>query len=262
MKIEFLLATILLLGLSAALPLDAQTTAPSNDSGADASQEAASDSFDMSFWDVEGKDPRQGDVMVFDALREKVVTPNGNGWRHELKIKKALRVGMTEVFEDFQARVKVDLSNGGKTIVAQHHAGDTGTIVKLYVSDTREKRLIDSRPGNGVFDVYVRLTREDGSGEEKRALGTIKTGDSFDFHIINDRGMVTVSAFEKTFGLRVKDSSKSYLKFGNYLQAQDPYTMRKSKSKGWADFYGDAKITTSVITFSNIKYVRTAKTEK
>ena len=220
------------------------------------------DSFDMSFWEAEGVDPRHGDTMVFDALREKRVTPNGNGWRHELKIKVPQRVGMTEIYEDFEARVKVDMSSGGKTIVAQHHAGDTGTIVKLYVADTKEKRLIDSRPNNGVFDVYVRLAREDGSGEEKRALGTIKTGDSFNLRITNDKGMVTVSAFDKTFSLRVRDSSKSYLKFGNYLQAQDPYTNRKVKSKkGWAKFYRDAKITTSVMTFSNIKHVRRPATQ-
>ena len=213
-------------------------------------------SFDNSVWDIEGKDPRQGNAMVFDALGEKVVTPNGNGWRHELKIKKALRTSMTDVFEDFGARVKLDLSSGSKTIIAQYHAGDTGTIVKLYVSDTKEPGFIDSKPNNGVFDVYVRLKREDGSGEEKRALGVIKSGDSFDFRLTNDRGFVTVSAFDRTFSLRVEDDSASYLKFGNYLQAQDPYTMRKVKSKDFAKFYRDAKISTSVVSFTNVNHVR------
>ena len=220
-------------------------------------------SFDMSHWDVEGSDPQKGETMVFDAIREKHVTPNGNGWRHELKIKKKQRVGMTEVFEDFSARVKVDLSNGGKTIVAQHHAGDRSTIVKLYVSDSSERGFIDSRAKNGVFDVYVRMARENGSGEEKRALGTIKTGESFDFRLINNKGFVTVSAFDKSYSLKVKDSSASYLKFGNYLQAQDPVTRRKVKnSDHWAKFYRDAGITKSVITYSNLKYVRRPSSSK
>lgn len=256
MRSKIVLAAILLSVLLLSSRLNAQNTTAPEVRVESVAQKTSNDSFDMSFWDAEGIDPWQGDVMVFDALREKVVTPNGSGWRHELKIKKPLRRSMTEVFEDFQARVKVELSSGGKTIIAQHHAGDKGTIVKLYVSDTRERGFIDSRPNNGVFDVYVRLTREDGSGEEKRALGTIKTGDSFHFRVINDRGFVTVTGFGKSFRLRVKDSSKSYFKFGNYLQAQDPYTMGKVKSKNWARFYRDAKITHSVITFSEAKYVR------
>lgn len=241
MKFQIVLAAILSVTLSATSNVNAQTKP----------------SFNTSFWDIEGSDPRVEDTMVFDALREKIVTANGNGWRHEYKIKKALRVGMTDLFEDFRARAKVELSSGGKTIITQYHAGDTGTIVKLYVSDNSERGFFDSKPNNGIFDVYVRLAREDGSGEEKRALGVIKSGDSFDFQVTNDGGFVTVSAFGKTFSLRVKDSSASYLKFGNYLQAQDPYTRRKVKSKDFASFYRDAQITTSVITFSNVNHIRT-----
>lgn len=211
----------------------------------------------MSNWDIEGYDPIVGNTMVFDALAAQHVTPNGNGWRHELKIKSDLRVAMTEVYEDFQANITANLSDGSKTIVAQHHASDTGTIMKLYVSDTSESGFEDSIAVNGVFDVYVRLAKEDGSGEEKKALGTIRSGDSFDFQVINDHGTVTVSALGETFTLTIEDSSESYLKFGNYLQAQDPVTREDvDSSDDFEQFYIDQGITTSVLTFKNLSYVR------
>tara|TARA_R110002012_G_scaffold168447_4_gene331957 strand:+ start:2480 stop:4075 length:1596 start_codon:yes stop_codon:yes gene_type:complete len=213
--------------------------------------------FDMSLWDQEGSDPTVGNTFVFKALEEKYVTPNGNGWRHELKIKQELRVAMTKVYEDFSANIKVEMSDGSKAIVAQHHASDTGTIMKLYVSDNSESGFIDSTAKNGVFDVYVRLAKADGSGEEKRALGTIQSGDNFDFQVINDHGNVTVRAFGKSFNLDIEDSSASYLKFGNYLQAQDPVTrVDVDDSSDWADFYADQGITLSKLTFSNVNYIR------
>ncbi|GAC26174.1 hypothetical protein GMES_3901 [Paraglaciecola mesophila KMM 241] len=213
--------------------------------------------FDMSLWDQEGSDPTVGNTFVFKALEEKYVTPNGNGWRHELKIKEELRVAMTKVYENFSANIKVEMSDGSKAIVAQHHASDTGTIMKLYVSDNSESGFIDSTANNGIFDVYVRLAKADGSGEEKKALGTIQSGDNFDFQVINDHGNVTVSAFGKSFNLDIEDSSASYLKFGNYLQAQDPITREDvDDSSDWADFYADQGITVSKLTFSNVNYIR------
>ena len=221
--------------------------------------------FDMSDWDMEGADPRVGDTMEFDALREQHVTPNGNGWRHELKIKEEKRVAMTAVFEDFQANIKVEMSDGSKAIVAQHHASDTGTIMKLYVSDTSETGFTptnagvesDSVASNGIFDVYVRLAREDGSGEDKQLLGTMVSGQNFDFRVINDHGYVTVSAFGESFSRTIEDSTDSYLKFGNYLQAQDPETREDvDDSDDWAAFYASEGITESLLTFSSINYIR------
>ncbi len=195
--------------------------------------------------------------MVFDALNGRVVTPNGNGWRHEMKIEEAQRIAMTDAYEDFSATIRADLSDGAKTIVAQHHAGDTGTIVKLYISDSAESGFIDSVANNGIFDVYVRMARSDGSGEEKRALGTIRSGDEFSFRVLNDYGVVTVTALGEEFTLKVEDSSDSYLKFGNYLQAQDPSTLDQvDDSDDWAEFYRDAGITESVITFVNVNHIR------
>ncbi|MDU0353873.1 polysaccharide lyase family 7 protein [Paraglaciecola aquimarina] len=220
--------------------------------------------FDMSDWDIEGADPRVGEVMEFDALREQHVTPNGSGWRHELKIKSEKRVAMTDVYEDFQANIKVEMSDGSKAIVAQHHAGDTGTIMKLYVSDTSEAGFSantagatsDSVASNGIFDVYVRLARE-GGGEDKHFLSTIISGQAIDFRVINDHGFVTVSGFGEVFSRTVKDSAKSYLKFGNYLQAQHPQTRENvENSEDWAAFYASQNIIENVITFSDISYQR------
>jgi|GEM_PF-2242367 len=215
------------------------------------------DDWDWSVWDIEGHDPTVGDTMVFDALVAQHITPNGNGWRHELKIKEENRVAMTNVYENFQANIHLNLSDGSKTIVAQHHASDTGTIMKLYVSDTSESGFNDSIANNGIFDVYVRLAKEDGSGEEKKALGTAVSGDSFDFQVINDHGYVTVSAMGETFSLTIEDSSESYLKFGNYLQAQDAETGDDVESSDdFGQFYIDAGITDSILTFSNLSYTR------
>ncbi len=213
--------------------------------------------FNIGYFDIEGFDPRRGGQLVFDALRAKVTTPNGNGWRHEVKIEEGQRVALTAAYEDLQATVTAELSNGAKTIVAQHHASDTGTIAKLYISDTSESGFINSAANDGIFDVYVRLARADGDGEEKRALGTIRSGDSFTFRMLNERGVLTVSALGESFRLKVEDSSASYLKFGNYLQAQDPVSLDKVEDDDeFAGFYQDAGITTAVITFSNVNHVR------
>ncbi|MEI6896338.1 MAG: discoidin domain-containing protein [Psychromonas sp.] len=224
--------------------------------GADSLDDGTLD-WDWSVWDTEGYDPTVGSTMVFDALTAQHITPNGNGWRHELKIKEDERVAMTEVYEDFQATIHLNLSDGSKTIVAQHHASDTGTIMKLYVSDSSESGFTDSIANNGIFDVYVRLAKEDGSGEEKKSLGTAVSGDSFDFQVINDHGNVTVSAFGESFNLSIEDSSESYLKFGNYLQAQDSESLEDIEdSDDFEQFYIDAGITESELTFSNLSYTR------
>ena len=172
---------------------------------------------------------------------------------------------MTAVFEDFQANIKVEMSDGSKAIVAQHHASDTGTIMKLYVSDTSESGFTptsagvesDSVASNGIFDVFVRLAREDGSGEDKQLLGTMISGQDFDFRVVNDHGYVTVWAFGESFSRTIEDSTESYLKFGNYLQAQDPETGEDVEdSSDWAAFYASEGITESLLTFSNIGYIR------
>lgn len=208
--------------------------------------------------------------MTFNALNAQHVTPNGNGWRHELKIKLdgGYRVGMTEVYELFKATIRADLTPGSKTIVAQHHAATTATITKLYIADLDETGFSkapdvsssNSKSMDGIFDVYIRLAKPDGSGETKHLLTTIQSGESFDFEEENDHGVVTVSINGQSLSpITVNDSSASYFKFGNYLQAQNPETGDKLASGDgdgdWADFYAEY-FTTSDITFTNMSYIR------
>ena len=216
-------------------------------------------------WDLEGSNPSpivDSKTLVFLPLEAKYTSPNGNGWRHEYKIKSSLRVAMSAVYEEFSAIIKVDMSDGGKTIVAQHHAGGLGTIMKVYVSDSSESGFIDSNAANGIFDVYVRLRNTSGN-EEKFALGTIQSGGSFSLKVVNNYGAVRVEAFGNSFGLQVEDSSESYLKFGNYLQSQNPNGNVKcgtpGNSSSFEQCYADLGITLSKVTMTDISYTRTLR---
>ena len=215
-----------------------------------------------SIFDLEGSNPNplvDDYTLVFLPLQAKYTSPNGNGWRHEYKVKSSLRVAMTDTYEEFSAKVKVEMSDAGKTIIAQHHASDTGTIMKVYVSDSRESGFFDSVAGNGVFDVYVRLRNTSGN-EEKYALGTITSGGSFDLRVVNNYGEVYVSALGNTYGIPVEDDSESYFKFGNYLQSQDTYTLENcgvsGNSSSFAECFDDLGITQSKVTMTNVSYTR------
>ncbi|MFK7800034.1 MAG: polysaccharide lyase family 7 protein [Anaerolineae bacterium] len=216
-------------------------------------------------WDLEGADPHplvDPQTLVFVPLETQFMTPNGNGWRHEYKIKKSLRVAMAETYEEFQAIIKVELSDGGKTIVTQYHAGGTGTIMKVYVSDSSEKGFFDSQAANGVFDVYVRLRNTAGI-EQKFALGTIESGDSFSLRVVNNYGVVRVDAFGEAVELEVEDSEASFLKFGNYLQSQSPIGNvncgEKGNSNSFAECYAQIGITKSVVTMTDVTYTRMSR---
>lgn len=205
--------------------------------------------------------------MKFSALAAQHETRNGNGWRHELKISSQdfNRVAMTDVYELFKANIKADLSDGSKTIVAQHHAKTTATITKLYISDLGEAGFTTAPDGsesdsiamNGIFDVYIRFAKEDGSGQTKHLLTTIRSGENFDFEEENDHGNITVKINGKKIKtIRVNDSSESYFKFGNYHQAQNPVTGMKIKNKDdWPDLYAKY-FSASDITFTNVSYIR------
>ncbi|TMP07085.1 hypothetical protein CWC11_07515 [Pseudoalteromonas sp. S3178] len=215
-----------------------------------------------SVFDLEGDNPNplvNDSTLVFVPLEAQHITPNGNGWRHEYKVKESLRVAMTQSYEVFEATVKVEMSDGGKTIISQHHASDTGTISKVYVSDTDESGFNDSVAGNGIFDVYVRLRNTSGN-EEKYALGTITSGESFNLRVVNNYGDVDVSALGNSFGIPVEDDSESYFKFGNYLQSQDPNTLDKcgeaGNSNSFKNCFEDLGITQSKVTMTNVTYTR------
>lgn len=215
-----------------------------------------------SVFDLEGDSPNplvNDSTLVFVPLEAQHITPNGNGWRHEYKVKESLRVAMTQSYEVFEATVKVEMSDGGKTIISQHHASDTGTISKVYVSDTDESGFNDSVAGNGIFDVYVRLRNTSGN-EEKFALGTITSGESFNLRVVNNYGDVDVSALGNSFGIPVEDDSESYFKFGNYLQSQDPNTLDKcgeaGNSNSFKNCFEDLGINQSKVTMTNVTYTR------
>jgi len=213
-------------------------------------------------WTLEGSSPNplvNAQTLVFVPLQAQYTSPNGNGWRHEYKISKYYRTAMTSIQEVFQANVKVDMSVGGKTIIAQHHAGGLGTIMKVYVADSSESGFDDSSASNGIFDVYVRLRNTSGV-EEKYALGTIRSGGNFDLKIVNNYGLVSVGAFGKSFEVRVENDSSSYLKFGSYQQSQDPDGNSKCGTKGnsssFAACYARLGITQSKVTMTNVNYTR------
>lgn len=210
----------------------------------------------ISTFEIEGHSPYSADgcSMVFEPLVAQVTTANGNGWRHEVKIPAALRVGMSAISESLRADVKVDLSPGGKTIIAQYHAQGTGTIVKVYVSDTNESGFLNSIASDGIFDVYVRIRPAGSTSEVKTALGTIRTGDSFNLLVSDVYGRVTVSAFGRTATANVDDGGASYLKFGNYLQSQNP--VGSVDCAPFADCYARFGITVSKVTMTNISYSR------
>lgn len=215
---------------------------------------------DGSLFDLEGDDPHplvSDTELVFVPLETQFTTSGGGGWRHEYKIKSKERKAMYDTQEEFSATYKVELSDGSKTIIAQHHGTDISTLMKLYVADSSESGFFDSEANNGIFDVYVRLRGTDGD-EEKFALGTVRSGESFDVTMTNDNGFVTVSAFGESGSLLVEDDDITYFKFGNYLQAQDPVTREdcgtRGDSESWADCYDDFDITTSKITLTNVSY--------
>lgn len=215
-----------------------------------------------SLWDLEGHTPSplvDAKTLVFVPLQAQYVSPNGNGWRQEYKISKDRRLPMSATQETFKATVKVDMSKGGKNIITQYHGGGLGTLMKVYVSDSRERGFMDSQYGNGIFDVYVRL-RKPGGGEEKHALGTLRSGEQFTLTVVNDFGLVRVEAFGRSFSLRVKDSDAAYLKFGNYLQSQDTdgniNCGQKGNSQSFADCYARLGITESKVTMTDVSYTR------
>ena len=215
---------------------------------------------DGSLFDLEGSSPNplvNDTTLVFVPLETQFTTSGGGGWRHEYKIKKSERKAMYSTYEEFSATYKVELSDGSKTIIAQHHGTEISTLMKLYVADSSESGFIDSEANNGIFDVYVRLRGTNGS-EQKFALGTVTSGESFDVTMVNNYGTVKVTAFGEEAELKVENDDITYFKFGNYLQSQDPVTREdcgtRGDSESWADCYDDFGITTSKVTLTDVSY--------
>ena len=226
--------------------------------------------FDFTIWDVEGENPVQRNgTLSFDALEQCVVTPNGNGCRHEVKVLQSERFGLTEQYEFFSAEITANLSVGSETIVAQHHPEETGTLAALYLSDTQDRAdgVENGVARDGVFDVFATVRRPGGGRDNDTVVfGTIRNGQSFDYQVINDHGEMIISMLGQTVRLQSADSSESYFKFGNYLQARDPVSLvRQDLDKplgpedrqNFLDYYRSKGITESVVDFRNIMYSRT-----
>lgn len=220
---------------------------------------------DGELFDLEGGDEDlnpliNSKTLQFLPLVAQHTTSGGNGLRHEYKIKTTERVNFFATYEKFKATVKVEMSNGGKTIVSQIHGGvDITTLLKVFVSDTNESGFEDSQANNGIFDVYAR-TQVSSDSEDKMALGTIRSGESFDLELINDHGLVTIKAFGKTFERNSVDDGKAFFKFGNYLQSQNPNGSVKCGTPGdtqsMLDCYAQFGIDTAAVTMTDVSYER------
>ena len=202
-------------------------------------------------------------TLDFSAFASKYASPNGHGYRNELKVADRERLGVTDTREHFAARITATLPNVAKTIVAQYHVEGLDTILKVYVQDTADKQGLDGKSGNGVFDILVRILGVDGK-EATTALGTVRSGESFDLDIVFNAGEAKVSARTANGGTiqtpptRIRpDTRKIYFKFGDYLQARDPATGEHTSSpEKWDEYYRQNHIDGSHIRFSNTVFER------
>lgn len=192
--------------------------------------------------------------LKFSAMDSQWVTPTANGWRNELKLKTKYRKSMYETSEKLKARISIQVSPGAKTIFVQCHDGGAGALVKIFLSDMVEVGNVNNIALDGIFDVYARVKGTDGV-ERKFPLGTVKSGESFDFEYQNDFGQITVTAFGRVVRTMVYDGSAVYLKYGSYLQAQHPVTQVEVENPDdFATFYLANGITQDVIKFQNLTY--------
>jgi hypothetical protein len=200
--------------------------------------------------------------LHFSALDSRYDSGHGHGYRNELKIADKARLPLSRTREHFAARVTPVLPIGAKTIVAQYHVEGLDTILKVYVQDTADRQGLDGKEGNGVFDILVRILGTDGK-EVTTALGTVRSGASFDLDIRFQAGVAQVAAgvggeVRRTEPTRIKaDERKIYFKFGDYLQARDPDTgAHTTSAEQWDRYYRQHGITSSRIDFSHTIFER------
>lgn len=210
-------------------------------------------------FDVEGPDPvvsgPEGPELVFSALASRVLTSNGHGLRHEVKRRAQDRRPMADTSETLSATVGFALSPGAKTIVVQYHEGDTQTLFKLYIGDLADRRLTNGVASDGVFDVYARIDDPQGN-EVVYPFLALRSGGRFSFALHADRGVITLTVDGKTVVQKTKDADGVFLKWGDYLQAQDPVTGRQEAHEGIPTFYERHGITVDTVTFGKVVYNR------
>ena len=162
----------------------------------------------------------------------------------------------------------------------------------LFNNVTGEQWLdLDNGIGNdGIFDIVV-VTRQAGAvalieagesptqsyggsfQEEGFSLGTITNGESFFVDATNDHGVFTITTvindIEQTFTMQGEESADSYLKYGSYLQARDPFTSERvltsedkanltiqEKEARFREFYASRGIVEGSVSFDNVTYQR------
>lgn len=217
-------------------------------------------------FEVEGDTPfpsPYAGTLAFSALQSKYDSGHGHGYRNELKIAKKHRLAMGATNEQFSARVTATLAAGAKTIVAQYHAEGLDTLLKVYLQDTADRKALDGVAGNGMFDVLARIKGVDGK-EVMTALGTVRSGESFDLDISlkNGEGMVAVKTAShgpvQTDRTRIQAGGGNiYFKFGDYLQALDPATLAHTTSRAkWDEYYQLNRIDASQVRFSRTRFHR------
>ena len=214
----------------------------------------AADSSLPEYFDCEGNPPftREG-PLFFSALQSRYLSPNGHGWRNELKKKAPLRKSMYETRESLSAKVTFRLSSGAKTVFVQYHEAGTGTLLMMFIGDIQNKALLNGIACDGIFDIYCRVTQEDGRSITL-PLCTGHSGDTFPYRMENKNGEVTITLNEKTVSIRTKDAPMVYLKFGDYLQAQDPYTGKQHTQSDFETFYAGSHITEDEILFEDLVF--------
>lgn len=196
--------------------------------------------------EYEGLDPFREDHLEFRALDSRVLTANGHGYRNELKVSVPDRRDMNETQESLSAEITPFLSPGAKTIVVQYHEAGTGTSLKLYV---------DGSLRHQTFLVYARIKGEDGV-ERAFPLGQIASGQSFLLNLENDRGWLRLGVNGRFVEQRLWNSPRVYLKFGDYLQAQDPVTKEPTAHDAIPDFYPRHGIDQDLVIFRQVVYTR------
>lgn len=262
--------------------------------------------FDWDIWTLEGGLPFTGDagVWVFDALEEFVITPNGNGARHENKVDSDFRFPLTVQYEEFSADITPILSPFAETIVVQWHPVGLSILLAVYVTDMSSEspilynletgeqwlELENGIGGDGIFDIVV-ISRSPGASElflaggnitqsfgsvfqqEGFTAGTVESGETFSIRSVNDHGIfdvkLVVGGETIQFTLEADESTNSYLKYGSYLQAKDPFTAERAlsdedkillsteeKGQVFQDFYDEYNITEGTVLFENIHYSR------
>jgi phage tail tube protein FII len=200
----------------------------------------------------EGNNPIiSNNKLKFSALGSKYLSPNGHGWRNELKRKIKLRTDMYKTEESLSAIVTFWLSNGAKTIFSQYHEANTSTLLLVFIGDIKDKILINGIPNDGIFDIYCVYINEHGKRQEI-SMGEAKSGGSFRFKINNNCGNIILTVNDKSVSFKTKNSKKVYFKFGDYIQAQDPVTSKQADSNKFSEFYTKHGISEDIIEFSEI----------